>query len=59
MTVPTEHLLALAGILFSVGVAGFFLRRNLIVEKNRRGSEDRDAIPLQSSTRVPQPEMVP
>jgi len=31
MTVPTEHLLALAAILFSIGVAGFFLRRNLIV----------------------------
>lgn len=31
MTVPTEHLLALAGVLFSLGVAGFFLRRNLIV----------------------------
>jgi NADH-quinone oxidoreductase subunit K len=31
MTVPTEHLLILAGILFSIGVAGFCLRRNLIV----------------------------
>ena len=31
MTVPTEHLLILAGILFAIGVAGFFLRRNLIV----------------------------
>ena len=31
MTVPTEHLLVLAGILFAIGVAGFFLRRNLIV----------------------------
>ncbi|TDJ77604.1 MAG: NADH-quinone oxidoreductase subunit NuoK [Planctomycetota bacterium] len=31
MTVPTEHLLILAGILFTIGVAGFFLRRNLIV----------------------------
>ena len=31
MTVPTEHLLILAGILFSIGVAGFFLRRNLII----------------------------
>lgn len=31
MTVPTEHLLILAAVLFSIGVAGFFLRRNLIV----------------------------
>ena len=31
MTVPSEHLLILAGILFSIGVAGFFVRRNLIV----------------------------
>ncbi|MFT5051684.1 MAG: NADH-quinone oxidoreductase subunit K [Chlamydiales bacterium] len=31
MTVPTEHILILAGILFSIGLAGFFLRRNLIV----------------------------
>ncbi len=31
MTVPTEHLLILAGILFAIGVAGIFLRRNLIV----------------------------
>jgi NADH-quinone oxidoreductase subunit K len=31
VTVPTEHLLFLAAILFTVGVAGFFLRRNLIV----------------------------
>jgi NADH-quinone oxidoreductase subunit K len=31
LTVPTEHLLALAAVLFSIGVAGFFLRRNLIV----------------------------
>ena len=31
MTVPTEHLLVLAALLFSIGVAGFFLRRNLIV----------------------------
>ncbi len=31
MTVPTEHLLALAAILFAIGVAGFFTRRNLIV----------------------------
>ncbi len=31
MNVPTEHLLALAAILFALGVAGFFLRRNLII----------------------------
>ena len=31
MTVPTEHLLILAGILFSIGTLGFFLRRNLII----------------------------
>ena len=31
MTVPTEHLLLLAAILFSIGMFGFFLRRNLIV----------------------------
>jgi NADH-quinone oxidoreductase subunit K len=31
MSVPTEHLVILAGILFSIGVAGFCLRRNLIV----------------------------
>ena len=31
MTVPTEHLLALAAILFGIGVAGFLTRRNLIV----------------------------
>ena len=31
MSVPTEHLVVLAGILFSIGVAGFCLRRNLIV----------------------------
>ena len=31
MSVPTEHLLILAGILFAIGVSGFFLRRNLIV----------------------------
>ena len=31
MSVPTEHLLVLAALLFSVGVAGFFLRRNLII----------------------------
>ncbi len=31
MTVPNEHLLILAGILFAIGVGGFFVRRNLIV----------------------------
>jgi NADH-quinone oxidoreductase subunit K len=31
MTVPNEHLLILSAILFSIGVAGFFLRRNVIV----------------------------
>jgi len=31
MNVPNEHLLILAGLLFSIGVGGFFLRRNLIV----------------------------
>ncbi|MCP3916075.1 MAG: NADH-quinone oxidoreductase subunit NuoK [bacterium] len=31
MTVPTEHILALAAILFGIGVAGFFTRRNVIV----------------------------
>ncbi len=31
MNVPSEHLLVLAAVLFSVGAAGFFLRRNVIV----------------------------
>lgn len=31
MNVPTEHLLALAALLFTIGVAGFLTRRNLIV----------------------------
>ncbi|MBI5363626.1 MAG: NADH-quinone oxidoreductase subunit NuoK [Planctomycetes bacterium] len=31
MTVPSSHLLLLAALLFSIGVAGFFLRRNVIV----------------------------
>lgn len=31
MTVPNEHLLVLAALLFVVGAAGFFLRRNVIV----------------------------
>lgn len=31
MNVPSEHMLVLAAILFAVGAAGFFLRRNVIV----------------------------
>jgi NADH-quinone oxidoreductase subunit K len=31
VTVPSEHLLVLAAILFAIGAAGFFLRRNVIV----------------------------
>jgi NADH-quinone oxidoreductase subunit K len=31
VTVPTEHLLFLAALLFVVGAAGFLLRRNVIV----------------------------
>ena len=31
MTVPNEHLLLLAAILFCIGMLGFFVRRNLIV----------------------------
>ena len=31
MTVPTEHMLALAAILFGIGAFGFFTRRNVIV----------------------------
>jgi NADH-quinone oxidoreductase subunit K len=31
MTVPSSHLFLLAAILFSIGVLGFFLRRNVIV----------------------------
>ena len=31
MSVPTEHLLALAAVLFAIGTAGFLVRRNLIV----------------------------
>jgi NADH-quinone oxidoreductase subunit K len=31
MTVPSEHMLILAAGLFAIGVAGFLLRRNLIV----------------------------
>lgn len=31
MTVPSEHLLVLAACLFSIGVAGFLMRKNLII----------------------------
>ncbi|MFT4538813.1 MAG: NADH-quinone oxidoreductase subunit K [Planctomycetota bacterium] len=31
MNVPTEHLLALAATLFTLGMCGFFVRRNLVV----------------------------
>ena len=31
MNVPTEHLLIVAALLFSLGVLGFLLRRNLIM----------------------------
>jgi NADH-quinone oxidoreductase subunit K len=31
MSVPTTHLLLLSGLLFALGVLGFFLRRNVIV----------------------------
>jgi NADH-quinone oxidoreductase subunit K len=31
VTVPNEHLLILAGILFAIGVGGFFIRRNVII----------------------------
>jgi NADH-quinone oxidoreductase subunit K len=31
VTVPNDHLLVLAACLFAIGVAGFFLRRNVIV----------------------------
>ena len=31
MSVPTEHLLALAAILFGLGVLGFLTRRNVII----------------------------
>lgn len=31
MTVPSSHLFVLAALLFSIGAAGFFLRRNVIV----------------------------
>ena len=31
MSVPTEHLLALAAVLFGLGVLGFLSRRNVII----------------------------
>ena len=31
MNVPTEHLLVLSALLFAIGVAGFLVRRNVIV----------------------------
>jgi len=31
MSVPTEHLMALAAVLFGLGVLGFLIRRNVIV----------------------------
>jgi len=31
MSVPSEHLLILAGLLFSIGLCGFCLRKNLII----------------------------
>ncbi len=31
MSIPNEHLMILAAILFAIGVAGFFLRRNVII----------------------------
>ena len=31
MSVPTEHLLLLAAILFAIGALGFLIRRNVIV----------------------------
>jgi NADH-quinone oxidoreductase subunit K len=31
VSVPSSHLFVLAALLFSIGVAGFFLRRNVIV----------------------------
>ena len=31
MNVPTEHLLLLAAVLFTIGLCGFFVRRNLVV----------------------------
>jgi len=31
MSVPTEHVLALAAVLFGLGVLGFLVRKNLII----------------------------
>ena len=31
MSVPAEHLLALAAFLFAIGVLGFLVRRNVII----------------------------
>jgi NADH:ubiquinone oxidoreductase subunit K len=31
VNIPGEHMLVLAAILFGIGAAGFFLRRNVIV----------------------------
>jgi NADH-quinone oxidoreductase subunit K len=31
VSVPNEHLLVLAALLFAIGVAGFFIRRNVII----------------------------
>ncbi len=31
MSVPSEHLLVLASLLFAIGVLGFLLRRNVII----------------------------
>jgi NADH-quinone oxidoreductase subunit K len=31
VTVPASHLFVLAAVLFAIGVAGFFVRRNVIV----------------------------
>ena len=31
MSVPTEHIYALAAILFAIGVLGFLIRRNVII----------------------------
>lgn len=31
MTVPNEHMLILAAILFAIGASGFFIRRNAIM----------------------------
>ncbi len=31
MTVPNEHLMILAALLFCIGLSGFFIRRNVII----------------------------